>query len=104
MTAPVKIANAQWLRAFLSLFFVGQDDVKYRVLVDGWEDSRPHNAAVPWVGVEVHCRGWSKRFRIPLSMIDGEDVKAIINEFTAQSEGALLVSATELQVIQEMVH
>jgi hypothetical protein len=97
----VKVANAQWLRAFLALFFQGQDDVKYRVLVDGWPGARPD---AEWIGVEVHCRGWSKRFRIPVSMVDGEDVRSIIGELTTQSEGGLAVSETEIQVMQEIIH
>jgi hypothetical protein len=99
----IKVANAQWLRAFLDLFFSGQD-VKYRVLCDGWDGDRPNANLPPWLGVEVHCSGWSKRFKVPAAMVDAEDVRAVIGEFVAQTEGALLMRESDIRLLEELVH
>ena len=73
------------------LMFDGAD-VKHCVRVAGWERDM-------CLGAEVHCRGWSKRFRIPMGKVQNEDVRAVLNEFQAQSQGGILMSERSIQML-----
>ena len=99
-----KRSHAIWLRALLDLFFSGQEDVRHRVLLTGWKDLRPWDSPIAWIGVEVHVNGWHKRFQIPTSMVDAEDVGAIFSELAKQSQGALLVAQSSIRQIEEFIH
>lgn len=54
---------------------------------------------------DVWCRGWFKKFRIPASMIDNRDLRSIIDQFAVQSDGAIVMSESSIQMIEsEALH
>ncbi len=91
MSAPA-IEDLRWLRALLHVMFHGTD-VTWRVLAAGWERDL-------CLGAEVECQGWTKRFRIPLSMIREQDIRATQREFMSQSEGAIVMTERSIQMLE----
>ncbi len=74
-------------------------DVKYKVRVAGWERDN-------CIGVDLSCDGWRKHFRIPISQVENEDVRAVIGQIAKQSEGAIVVQEHSIQMIESegLVH
>ena len=91
--------RAVWLRALMMMMFQGADGVKFAVKLAGWEKD-------DCLGAEIQCRGWAKHFRIPVSMVDAEDFRAVIQLFAAQTDGAILMSEPSIQMIESegLVH
>ena len=86
-------ARAMWLRTLMDIMFRGAEGVKYRVKLAGWERD-------DCLGAEVHCRGWYKHFRVPVSMIDAEDFRGVIEFFAKQTDGAILMTEPSIQMIE----
>jgi hypothetical protein len=91
VSAP-KVSNAKWLSACLALLF-HDTEVRCRVLVAGWERDNS-------LGAELRCDGWKKTFRIPISMLDEEDVFGVARCLALQSGGQILVKDSSLQMIE----
>ncbi len=85
--------RAVWLRALLTMMFQGADGVKFAVKLAGWEKDE-------CLGAEIQCRGWAKHFRIPVSMVDSEDYRGVINLLATQTDGAILMSEPSIQMIE----
>ena len=68
-------------------------EVRYRVRLAGWERDDS-------IGVDLKCEGWSKHFRIPISLTDNEDVRGVVMQIARQSKGAVVLTENSIQMIE----
>lgn len=74
----MRIQARPWLHALLTVMFSGIDGVSFAVSTKGSERDG-------CVGATVRYDGWNKTFRIPIAMVNDEDMDAVFRAISAQN-------------------
>ena len=109
--------DLRWLSLLLEVMFRGGiegSSVKYEVRAAGFgksSEARNHPSHGGWwvdgcVPIKILVAGWSKQFRVPISLLQNEDVREVVLSIARQSDGQILMAEQSIQMIESegLVH